>query len=115
MASNGEKDSISELVSRLIDDAEGFVRAEIRLYRAQLFARIDRAKVGIALMIGAVSLVQAAIVALLVGLVGTLRAPLGVFGATAAVVVGAIVIAGILAKVAFGKLQAATKLEDDNE
>ena len=39
-----EDDSIGALFARLIDDGERFVRAEVRLYRAQLFSRLHDAR-----------------------------------------------------------------------
>ena len=39
-----QEESITSLVTRLIDDGEEFVRAELKLYRARLFSRLDEAR-----------------------------------------------------------------------
>jgi len=107
-----EQDSIVDLLSRLVDDAERFVRAEMQLYRAQLFARLRQGRTAIILLAVAFFLAQSAVVAFLVGLVATLRASLGPAGATATVVIGALVIAAILARIALWQLGKATDVED---
>ena len=91
-----EQESITSLVTRLIDDGENFVRAELKLYRARLFSRIDEARNAIILAVVALSLVQAVMVAALVGLLIVLRQPLGPGGATAVVVVAGLALAGLL-------------------
>ena len=84
------------LVTRLIDDGEEFVRAELKLYRARLFSRLDEARNAIILAVIALSLVQAVMVAALVGVLIVLRRPLGPGGATAVVVVAGLALAGLL-------------------
>lgn len=107
-----EDESIPALVSRLIDDGEGFVRAEIKLYRARLFSRLDEARNAIVLVVIALSLVQAVMVAALVGLLIVLRQPLGPGGATAVVVVAGLALAGLLGWLAIGQLRKATEIKD---
>lgn len=106
------EDSFVALFARLVDDAERFVRAEFQLYRAQLFARVKQARVSVIMLVIAFSLGQAAVIALLVGLVATLRRPLGPAWATAVVVFGALALAGVLARLAIGQLRAVTDLKD---
>lgn len=106
------EDSFVELFSRLVDDAERLVRAELRLYRAQLFARAKEARSAIILLAAAFFIAQSAMVAFLVGLLATLRGPLGPIGATLVVVVGAIAIASLMAWVAIGKIRRATEVRD---
>jgi CHASE2 domain-containing sensor protein len=109
------EDSFVALFSRLIDHAEQFVRAELQLYRAQLFARLREGRTAIIMIATAFFLAQAALVAFLVGLVATLRAPLGPAGATAVVVLGALAIAALLAWLAIGKLREATQVRDHEQ
>lgn len=104
-------ESIVALFSRLVDDAETFVRAEIRLYRANLFERLTEARTAIVMILTAFLLAQSAIIALLVGLVVILRPMLGAVGATATVVIGAITIAGLLAWVAIDKISRVTEIK----
>ncbi len=103
-------ESIVALFSRLVDDAETFVRAEIRLYRANLFARLTEARTAIIMILTAFLLAQSAIIALLVGLVVILRPSLGAIGATATVVTVAITIAGLLAWLAIDKIRRVTEI-----
>lgn len=106
------EDSFVALFSRLIDDAERFVRAELQLYRAQLFARLKEGRTAIIMIALAFFLGQSAMVAFLVGMVATLRGPLGPAGATAVVVLGALAVAGLLAWLAVGRLRRATEVKD---
>lgn len=110
-----EQESIPALVSRLIDDGEGFVRAELKLYRARLFSRLDGARNAIVLIVIALSLVQATIVAALVGLLIILRPLIGPGGATAVVVVAGLGIAGLLALLAWRFLLKATEIKEKDD
>jgi hypothetical protein len=110
-----DDDSIGALISRLIDDAERFVRAEVRLYRAQLFNRIGQARTPILLGAIAFLLAQSAIIATVVGLVLILRRPLGPVGATLVVGVGALLIAGLLLRIAIGRIRKLTAIKDKPE
>lgn len=109
----GDDDSIAALFTRAIDDVERFVRAEIRLYRAQFFARVGEARNGILMIMTSFLLAQSALIALLVGLVVILRPSLGAIGATAAVVGGSLAIAGLLGWLAIGKIRRATEIADE--
>lgn len=106
------EDSFVDLFARLIDDAERFVRAEIQLYRAQLFTRLKQGRIAIVMLAVAFSLGQASVIALLIGLFAMLRGTLGIVGATVAVVIGALGVAGLLARLAIGQLRALTKIRD---
>ena len=55
--------SIAALFARLIDDAERFVRAEVRLYRAQFLSRVGEARSAIILVVLALLLAQSAMIA----------------------------------------------------
>lgn len=107
-----DEDSIPALFGRLIDDAEDFIRAELRLYRANLFARLNEARTGIVMILTSFLLLQSAIIALLVGMVVILRPSLGAAGATAAVVGTSVLVAGVLAKLAFDRIRKATEIGD---
>lgn len=105
-------DSIATLLGRVIEDAEHFVRAELRLYRAELFNRLNDTRTAIVLLLVGFLLAQSAVIALLVGLIVILRRPLGAVGATATVVGAALVIAAVLARIAIGKIGKATEIKD---
>lgn len=106
------EESIATLVTRLIDNGEEFVRAELKLYRARLFSRLDEARNAIILAVIALSLVQAVMVAALVGLLIVLRQPLGPGGATAVVVVAGLALAALLGWLAVGQVRKATEIKD---
>ena len=99
------EESIPSLVSRLIDDGENFVRAEVKLYRARLFSRLDEARNAILLGIGALVLAQAVLVAALVGLLMTLRWLVGPGWATLIVIVAALALSGLLGWLAYKRIQ----------
>lgn len=107
-----DDDSIATLFSRLIDDAERFVRAEIALYRAQIFRRLSDARIAIVLAGTAFLLAQSALIATLFGLILILRRQVGSAWATVIVVGLALLIAGILARIAIAQIRKATEIED---
>src|SRR5690242_17207208 len=97
--------SIAHLFSRMIGDAERFVRAEIRLYRAQFLSRVGEARIAILLGVIALLLAQSAIIAMVLGLLLILRHPLGEAGATILVVIVSLGIAALLVRIAVTKVQ----------
>lgn len=105
-------DSIPSLAARLIDDGEEFVRSQIKLYRARLFVRLDAVRTAIALFVVALSLVQAVIVAALVGLMVLLREHLSIVWATVIVVLAGLALAGLLAWIGLRLLKRATEIRD---
>lgn len=108
--------SIGHLFSRLIDDAERFVRAEVNLYRAEAFARIGEAKVALLLGATAFLLAQAALIAMLVGLLLIVRMEVhSAAWATVIVVGGALIVAGIMVAVAVAKIKKITRIKDGPE
>lgn len=108
--------SIGHLFSRLIDDAERFVRAEVNLYRAQAFARIGEAKVALLLGATAFLLAQSALIAMLVGLVLVVRMEVhSAAWATVIVVGGALIVAGIMVAIAVAKIKKLTRIKDGPE
>ncbi|MGY4397937.1 hypothetical protein ACVWZA_003134 [Sphingomonas sp. UYAg733] len=107
--------SIAALFSRLIDDAERFVRSEIRLYRAQLFDRIGDAKAAILLGVTAFLVAQSAFIALFVGLVLILWRAIGPAWAIIIVIGSGLMIAGVLVKIAIDKIRTVTAIKDHVE
>lgn len=107
-----EDESIPTLVTRLIDEGEDFVRAELRLYRARVLSRVDEARNAIMLAVIAFFLAQAVLVAALVGLLILLRPLLGPGGATGVVIVVGLGLAGLLGFLAWRQLLKATEIKD---
>jgi fatty acid desaturase len=62
-----EESSIGELFGRLAEDGKAYVRAEANLYRAIALRRVGQARNGAIALVAALFLVNAALVALLVG------------------------------------------------
>lgn len=110
-----DDDSFVSLFARLVDNAEGFVRAELRLYRANLLNRFAEARSGILMALAGLLLAQSAVIALLVGLVVILRRPLGAIGATLTVVGGAAILAGLLGWLAVRSIRKATEIKDTRQ
>lgn len=104
-------ESISGLLSRLVDDGENFVRGEIRLYRAQAIARLAVAQTAVVMIAMAGMIALATAIALLVGLIVILIPYLGRIGAVALVIGVSLLIAWILLQAGLGKLRNATDLD----
>ena len=100
--------TIGTLLSRLVDDSEEFVRAEVRLYRAQAILRLIEARMAIMMIVIAAVILLATAIALLVGLIIILAPMVGRAAAVAIVVVGSLAIAWLLVQIALGKLRRAT-------
>jgi len=89
-------DGIGELFARLIDDAEAFVRAEIKLYRAEAIHRLESYKAIFAMgAIGAL-LGLCAVLLLLMALVFALAPYVGPAWAAVIVALLSLAISGIL-------------------
>lgn len=96
--------SIGTLATRVVNDARTFVAAEIALYRAKAMALVAPWKMVAILGVAAVILVNAAIIALLVGLILTLQTLVGPGWATLIVVLGTLAIAGLLGWLAASRI-----------
>lgn len=88
-------ESIGELLGRLVDDARESTRAEVALYRAQILNWVAQARVVALLAVTALMLVNAAIIALFVGLLLILQHQLGPIWATVIVTVATLALAGL--------------------
>ncbi len=93
---DGQEESIGESFARLYADGRAYAEAEVA--RQRLRAGIAGAAMRDAAILGIIALMLlfAGVVALLIGLVIALSPVLGPFGATAAVVGGALILALIL-------------------
>lgn len=88
-------ESLPALFSRVVADAEQVARAEIDLQKAKLVAKVDEAKVGVALGAVAAALASLASFALVIGAVLTLAPLVGPLLATVIVVVVLLLAAGL--------------------
>jgi hypothetical protein len=111
----GNNDSIIGLVTRLIDDVERFVRAEVSLYRAQMLERVNEARGAIVMLVIAFMLAQATLFTFLVALVLIMRRWVGIYWASGIVVILALAVTLILAKAASARLVSATRVSEGDE
>jgi hypothetical protein len=98
------QESIGALVSRLVADAKAVAAAEIALYRAKSVSWLAQTKTIAIFGVAALILANAAIIALLVGLILTIQTLVGPGWATLIVVLGTLVIAGLLGWLASGRV-----------
>jgi hypothetical protein len=98
-------ESIPALLGRLVEDTRSLAGAEIALYKAKLGERVAAYKGAVIFFAAAGVLALAALIALLVGLILSLATLIGPGLATAAVVIGVLVIAGILGLIGSRKLK----------
>lgn len=88
--------AIGELFTRLVDAGRGLLKAEVALYRVEAGRRSLSAGWAAGLLIGALTLVQGALIALLVGLIMVLAPIIGTGWAVTLVTVAAIALACLL-------------------
>ncbi|WP_242095617.1 MULTISPECIES: phage holin family protein [unclassified Sphingomonas] len=100
----GHKDSVPDLLSRLIEDAKAAASAELNLRKIRLTDRIAAYKTAMIFFAVAGVLALAALIALLVGAILSLATLIGPGFATLAVVFGVLLIAGVLAMIGKARL-----------
>ena len=98
--------SIGDLVHELIDNGKRFVRAEISLYKRIALYRAAKAKYGFAALAAALLLVNAGLIAALVGIVIGLAKFVGPIGAGLIVFAATGLIGYLLVRYAIGSLVA---------
>lgn len=101
---NGEP-PIGQLFSQLVDDGKRYAQAELQLAKAKAASKVLPLRPAAILAGTAATLLLAATTALLVGLILALTPSIGALGATAVVVLGALVVAGLLFYIAWRFLQ----------
>jgi hypothetical protein len=102
-----QEPGVVTLVTRTIDDAKRWGRAEVAYYKSLAGERGVDAGIGVGLGVVALAVAQAALIALLVGLILTLTPELGAGISTLIVVAGALLIVAILGLMALGRLRRA--------
>jgi hypothetical protein len=98
--------SLRELLARLIGSAKAFVEAEVALVRGTVRAWAGAAKMIAAFTVIAFALVNAALVVLLVALGMALATWLGMAGGLAVAALIALLVAGLLGRIAVLRLKA---------
>lgn len=108
-----EERTIAQLVARLIDSAEAFVRAEIALYRAEAAVRVERARLPMLGLAIAGNLGLAATIVGLIALAEALAPALGRALATGLAMLTGIVLALLIGLLAWRALVAAIAVESE--
>jgi hypothetical protein len=103
---NPADSSISDLFHQLIDDGRSLVGAEVNLYKQIALYRASKAKNGIIAIVAAVFLLNAALVAAMVGLVIGLADLIGPVAGGLAVLAAVGAIGFLLVRYGAGKLSA---------
>lgn len=113
-SSTGES-SIGELFGRLAEDGKAYARAEVNLYRAIAARRLGQARNGAIALIAALFLVNAALIALLVGFALQLAKWIGpaLGGLVVFLVIG--IVGFLLVRYGAGKLGALAGDEDERK
>ena len=99
-----EPETLTSLVSQLVDDGRLLVTAEIDLVKARATDKIGRYRSAAISFWGAAVLGLSALIALLVGLIFALAPLTGPFAATLIVVGAMLILAGVLAMVGKSRL-----------
>ncbi len=101
------EDGLPDLVRRLADDARAYATAEAVVVREIVAVRARDARGGVVLMVAGLSLVVAASIALVLGILLTVSQAVGPLLATIIVVGATIVVAAALGWFGWGKVKLA--------
>jgi hypothetical protein len=93
-------EGLGTVVTRVVDDAKAYAQAEMTLWKTVASTRGSQAGIAVGMAAGAVVIALSAVAALLVGAILSLQPVMGPGWATLLVVVVALAIAGLLAKMA---------------
>lgn len=101
-------EGLGTVVTRVVDDAKAYAQAEVTLWKTVASTRGSQAGIAAGFAAGAVVIALSAVTALLVGAILSLRPVMGPGWATLLVVVVALAIAGLLAKMALSGFKRVT-------
>jgi len=102
-----DEEGIGDLVTRLVEDAKAFARAEIAVFRAKALKLVADYRTAAVLCVVALILAHAAIIALLVGIIMSIAQALGPIWATVITIGGTFVVCGLLVWTALSLVKAA--------
>lgn len=100
-----EKQGISALIGRLVEDGKAYARAEARYVKTLAGERLREAKTGVIFFVAGLVLLHGALIALFVGAVLSLAMLVGPFWSMVIVVLVASIAGGILAKIGLSHFQ----------
>lgn len=101
-------EGLGSVVGRVVTDAKAYAAAEVTLWKGVAASRGTEAGIAAGLGVGALLVALAALTALLVGAILSLRPLVGPGWATLIVVVVALLVAALLAKAALGRAKRVT-------
>ena len=102
-----DRESISELVSRIIADAKGYVTAQVEVVKQTASTGLEKGGVGVGMIVGAGLLAYAAVIILLVAIFTWLNDMIGPIGAGLIVVIGTLLVAFLLFKLGISRINQA--------
>lgn len=102
-----ERESIGELFGRAVAEGKTFATAQVEVVKQTALTGVDKAKVGVGLIVVGSLLAYAALVVLLVAIFAWLENEIGPIGAGLVVTGVTLVVAGIMIKVGIGKVTGA--------
>lgn len=98
-------EGLGSVVGRVVEDAKAYASAELTLWKTVASTRGSQAGIAAGMAIGAMLIALSALTALLVGAILSLRPLIGAAWATLVVVLVALAIAGVLAKMALSRFK----------
>lgn len=103
-----ERESISELFSRAVADGKFYASAQVEVVKQTALTGVDKAKVGVGLIVAGGLLAYAGLIIILVALFSWLDDEIGPIGAGAVVAGLTLVVSFLMIKIGVGKLGAAS-------
>ncbi|KQN37717.1 hypothetical protein ASG37_11910 [Sphingomonas sp. Leaf407] len=101
-------EGLGTVISRVVSDGKAYAQAEFTLWKSVATTRGAQAGIAAGLGVGAALVALAALTALLVGLILTLATLVGPGWATLIVVVVALLVAALMARMAMGRVRRVT-------
>lgn len=105
-ADRAERPSLGELFSRATAEGKEYATAQVEVVKQTALDKVDKAKIGVGLLVGAGLFAYAALIAFLVALVIWLADMIGPVGGGLVVLGVSLAIAFVMAKIGLGKLSA---------
>ena len=101
------RESISELVSRVVADGKGYATAQVEVVKQTALTGVEKGGVGVGMIVGAGLLAYAGLIVLLVAIFTWLDDIIGPIGAGLVVLAGTLAVAFLLFKLGMGKINEA--------
>jgi hypothetical protein len=112
VATDAPRLSLSALFARLIAEGEAYIRAEVRLYRAQATKKAFSAGLVVGLIGAAIMLLHALIVVILIGIIMTIAPSVGTGWAVLIVAVGTLALIAICVLIGRARISTLLKFEE---